>query len=518
MARQKSVLNYNVSDMLDSFNQEFHDSLSSIEHYQPHPKQQIFHLSMMKEKLFIGGNRSGKTVANVCECIWRLTKTHPFRPDLNAIPEPVRGRFVTVSFTEGLLKIVLPLFKKWLPKKYLIQGSFEKSYSNSERTLRLTNGAFIEFMTYEQDVEKFAGTSRHFIAFDEEPPMHIWEECILRIVDTYGDWWISMTPVEGLTWIYEEIYEPWKDGDRPKTLVLEVNIKENPHIKEEAREAILGNIRNQESRKAREEGRFEENGGRIYKDYDESVHVLRGDFTPPVGSRIYTSLDTGFRHPAVWLWHCVEPSGRITTFHEISRSETTVEQFAILVREYEKEFIEDKGLEIYMRTGDPAMKQVRETTGTSVLQEYAKHGIYIFVESVPRDVDTGINKVTQYFKGRIGKSREPIYRIHESCLNLMRGLKRYRWDKFESKKLEYNNAPKKTPKKKDDDEVDSLRYFMTLMDDLTPDKLEDVTRGLDLQKDLGISYTPIVPDYDPGITSGLVSDVYESSVYSGMEG
>lgn len=519
MAREKKAENLTVVDMLDSFSKEFNDSLSSIEHYRPHDKQKIFHISQMKEKLFIGGNRSGKTVANVCECIWRATKTHPYRPDLNAIAEPVRGRFVTVSFVDGLIKIVLPLFKKWLPKKYLIQGSWEKSYNKMERTLTLNNGSFIEFMSYDQEVEKFAGTSRHFVAFDEEPPMVVWEECLLRLADTYGDWWISMTPVEGLTWIYEEIYVLWKDGERPRTLVLEVNIKENPHVSAEAREVILGNIRDKEKRAAREEGRFEEYGGRVYKAFSEETHVLRGEYRIHPDARIYTSLDTGFRHPAVWLWHAVEPSGRIVTFHEISLSETTVETLAQMVKEFEEKRLASVGQTVYLRTGDPAMKQTRETTGTSVIQEYAKHGLYLFVESVTRDLDTGINKVTQYLSTNLSKEKGkfiPIYQIHESCEELIRGMKRYRWDKYASKKMEYDNAPKKTPKKKDDDEVDSLRYFMTLMDDLTPDKVEIVRAKYDL-KDLGIDYEPIPVPYDPEVPSDLIGNVYESSIVVGME-
>lgn len=513
----KKAESLSVSDMLDTFAKEFNESLASISNYVPHEKQMIFHFSEMKEKLFIGGNRSGKTVANVCECIWRVTKTHPYRPDLNSIAEPIRGRFVTVSFVDGLLKIVLPLFKKWLPKKYLINGSWDKSYKKDERTLYLANGSFIEFMSYDQEVEKFAGTSRHFVAFDEEPPMAVWEECLLRLADTYGDWWISMTPVEGLTWIYEEIYVPHKDGERPGTLVLEVNIKENPHVSEQAREYILGNIRDKGRRAAREEGKFEEYSGRIYKDFSETLHVFRGDYTIPPNSRIYTSLDTGFRHPAVWLWHAVEPSGRIVTFHEISLSETTVEELATMVNDYEKKHLAPVGHSVYLRTGDPAMKQHRETTGTSVIMEYAKHGIYLFVESVTRDVDTGINKVTQYLQANIGTDDMfvPLYQIHESCENLIRGMKRYRWDKFASKKMEYDNAPKKTPKKKDDDEVDSLRYFMTLMDDLTPDKIDIVKAKVDL-KDLGYDYTPIPVPYDPD-TPGLIGNVYESSTTYGME-
>ena len=56
----------------------------NIKHYKPHAKQRVFHSSTKKKKLYIGGNRSGKTTGGVVECIWRASCTHPFRPDLKA--------------------------------------------------------------------------------------------------------------------------------------------------------------------------------------------------------------------------------------------------------------------------------------------------------------------------------------------------------------------------------------------------------------------------------------------------
>ena len=285
-----------LAEMLESVADELDSQIESVYSYTPHPKQKLFHESKAEEKLLIGGNRSGKTVSNVVECIWRLTKTHPFRPDLNAIKEPIRGRIVTVSLKEGLQKIVLPMFKKWMPKKYLINRSWDRSYNKEERTLYLADGSFIEFMTYEQDLEKFAGTSRHFVSFDEEPPMLIWQECLMRLIDTDGDWWISMTPVEGLTWIFDMIYKPWEEGNRPETLVVKVSMHDNPHLTTRGKEKILKNVTDDEDRQAREEGSFVEVKGLVYKDFNVQLHV-RPAFTLKKDMQIWTSLDTGWRHP-----------------------------------------------------------------------------------------------------------------------------------------------------------------------------------------------------------------------------
>jgi len=73
-------------------------------------------------------------------------------------------------------KIILPLYKQWLPKTYLINGSWEQSYSRERHVLTLNNGSFVEFMSQDQDLDKFAGSSRHFVHFDEECPKSVFQE------------------------------------------------------------------------------------------------------------------------------------------------------------------------------------------------------------------------------------------------------------------------------------------------------------------------------------------------------
>lgn len=509
---------FSLSQMLEQVSDQLASAVTSIYSYVPHEKQKMFHCSTLEEKLFIGGNRSGKTVGNVIECIWWITKTHPFREDVRNIEGEVRGRLVTTSFKEGLEKVVLPMFKKWVPKKYLIGRSWDKSYSNSLKTLTLVDGSFIEFMSYDQELEKFAGTSRHFISFDEEPPRVIWQECLMRLIDTDGSWWISMTPVEGLTWVYEEIYKVWEDGDRPDTLVLLVNMNENPHLTQKGKDKVMKNVADEDERMAREEGRFAEIGGRIYKTFDKRIHVIpQESFVLQPWMKIYTSLDTGYRHPAAWLWHAVYPDGRIRTFHEIVLSERTIDVLAAMVHEYEKKTLHPLGIysEDIIRTGDPAIKQTREITGTSVMQEYANHDIYIGVSGVTRDVDIGIIKVTQYMNTYVEREghKVPLWACTDECTVLAKQMASYRWDKYASKTMEYKNAPKATPHKKDDDAPDSLRYFVTLMDDLTPDKLDELQKNPNM-----LDSVPYYDNTAPSIPGGTPYNIYEGSILYGMEG
>src|SRR5213595_100558 len=365
-------------------------------------------------------------------------------------------------------------------------------------------------MSYDQELEKFAGTSRHFCSFDEEPPRSVWEECLMRLIDTDGDWWISMTPVEGLTWVFDFIYDPSRNGEREETLVLQVSMDDNPHLSDRAKDKILKNITDDADRQARKEGSFVEIKGLVYKEFDPHIH-RRSTFELKPGMRIWTSLDTGWRHPAAWLWHAVDSRGHIVTFHEIVESERTVESLAAEVLEFEAEFIISKGCEVFARTGDPAMKQHKEHNGTSIIQEYANRGIYIGVEGVPAgpgSVDIGVTKLTQYMTTEVNGF--PLWTYINTPV-LERQMKNLRWEKFDSKKLEYKKALKTTIEKKNDDAPDSLRYLITLMDDLTPDKVADLRKNVDMLPSVSEYYNPIAPRL-----GGFQS--YSGSILSGIEG
>src|SRR5690349_2624838 len=119
-------------------------------------------------------------------------------------------------------------------------------------------------MTYEQDREKFAGTSRHWIWFDEEPPKDIYDECKLRILDTEGCIYLTMTPVDGMTWTFDEIHLKGLTGEDPNIFVVIIDTEENPYLSKEAISNVLDGLDDDE-RRARKEGRYVQLGGLVYK-------------------------------------------------------------------------------------------------------------------------------------------------------------------------------------------------------------------------------------------------------------
>jgi phage terminase large subunit-like protein len=417
--------------------------LPNIHAYTPHEKQIEFHASTSPGRQFIGGNRSGKTTGGAAEAVMYLRGEHPYR-EVKWEP-PIRGRCVTVDVEQGIKKIVLPQIKQFVPPSDLINGSWEDSWDAQGKTLTLENGSFIEFLTYEQDLEKFAGTSRHFVWFDEEPPKAIYTECMLRLLDTNGDWWMTMTPVDGLTWTFEEIYE--KSAHDPYIFVVEVDTDDNPHIGEEEKHRIFSGL-SEEDIEARKRGHYISLGGLIYPEFNSSLHIIK-PMAPPRGWLRFNSMDSGFTNPTAWLFCCVDKEGRVVVFDEHVETNRIVAYHASKVLERDLFWSSPAAYNV----GDPSIRNSDPITGTSVQLEYAENGVYIIPGN--NDVRAGIDRIKRKL---IGAGNGPQLYITENCRYTIWEWKRYRWKTYRQKQLNYEKNRPEEPHKKDDHAMDALRY------------------------------------------------------------
>lgn len=417
----------------------------NIDAYEPHEKQVLFHSSSVHGRQFIGGNRSGKTLGGMTETIYYARGNHPFKRLL--WEPPVKLRVVTVDFNQGLNQIILPDFKRLVPPSALINGSWEDSYNKQLRELTFENGSTVEFMSYEQDVDKFAGTSRHGIWFDEEPPYEIFTECMLRLIDTDGNWWMTMTPVEGMTWTYDSIYS--KNGIDPNIFVLEVDMDDNPHLTKEAKDKVLSGLTDDE-KTARQHGRYISRGGVIYPEFDPNVHVI-DPIGPPPGWMKFNMMDHGTTNPTAWLWGCVDSQGRILIYDEYYEGGHIIKHYALKV--HEKNLV--YGYPEY-NVGDPSIRNTDAITGTSIQLEYADNGLYIIPGN--NEVLAGIDRVKKKLLGvGAGKNDRQLY-ITRNCVNLIWELRRYKWAVWARRQAEREKNKKEEPQKKDDHACDALRY------------------------------------------------------------
>lgn len=429
---------------------------------QRHYKQIEFHRSQANGRQFLGGNRSGKTVAGINEDIMWARGQHPFIKDM---PPFTIGRIVTVDYKNGMHKIILPQLKQWLPPSSLVNGSWEDSWDGNLYTLTLQNGSEIEIMSHEQPLEKFAGVPRHWIHFDEEPPFDIFKECKARLADYNGRWWMTMTPVEGMTWTYEEI---WEKRHTNLIDVVQVHQDENPYLNAEGRKNLQEGY-DQIEQEIRAEGKYVAISGLVFKTFDPEIHVIPSIIPPSSGWTHYRSLDHGFNNPTAVYCHAVNSKdGTVITYREHYRREWVIQQHAEFLKDEEAKLRDEHGILFFLSIADPAITQRSAVTGLSVQIEYGQHGIN-WALGAKRDVNAGLDKMNNYL--RLGK-----WFITEDCPNLIKEMRKYKRAQYATSKLREKNNPKEEPQKKDDHAIDSTRYFFSYMPDLdvkapTPDAI-----------------------------------------------
>ncbi len=142
--------------------------------------------------LVLGGNRSGKTLLGAIKVVKLLLEK-----------ENAEGWAATWS--DLLVPVLMKKYFLVIPKSEIAYGEFNEQRGFKNRIIIFKNGSVLRFKTYEQGWESFQGSSKDVIHLDEEAPVEIYRECLMRLVDKRGVMIRTMTPVNGLTYTYEEV-------------------------------------------------------------------------------------------------------------------------------------------------------------------------------------------------------------------------------------------------------------------------------------------------------------------------
>ena len=408
-----------------------------------HQKQLAFHKCNKRNRWVFGGNRSGKTECGAVECLWMLRGVHPYRENKNA----TCGWAVTVSeevqreVTQK--KILRYLNPEWIEKITMSSGSADSPEQGVIDTIYIRSAlggvSQLTFKTYEQGREKFQGASLDFVWFDEEPPRDVYYECLMRVMDKRGDLFGTMTPLKGLTWVYDDIYLNPKGDEEIWTESMEW--KDNPFLPKDEIERLSKSLDGEDA-ESRRYGRFLTSGGLVYPEFDSSVHVIE-PFTLPREWQSGISIDPGLTNPLSCHFYYQDYDGNIYVAYEHYERGKSVEHHAKKIIELAREigwrFRADGRLEAYI---DSASNQRTLASEKSVAELFYDYGIAVNTK-VNKDVFSGISKVRELFS-----RRPPAVYIFKNCVNFIREIKGYAWGKGDA------------PIKRDDHAMDEFRYYV----------------------------------------------------------
>ena len=409
-----------------------------------HKKQIAFHRCKKRNRWIFGGNRSGKTECGAVECVYMARGIHPYRKNRPNVFGWVVSLSQQVQRDVAQKKILQYLAPEWIEDIAMTVGK-KGSPSGVIDQIRVKNVfggvSVIGFKSCDQGREKFQGASLDFVWFDEEPPKDIYDECRMRVMDRAGDIFGTMTPLKGLTFVFDEIY--MNRGNNPEVWYEFMEWADNPFLKKSEIQLFESSL-DEKQLESRRYGKFCVNEGLVYPEFDERIHVI-ASFPIPFEWQDQISIDPGLNNPLSAHWYCTDYDGNVYVVAEHYEAKRDIDHHAERIRRISEALgwhTDFKGRLCALI--DSAANQRTLAGSKSVSELFYERGINVNA-NVDKNLFAGIARVKSYLKGENGKPR--LY-IFENCVNLIRELKGYFWGEGD------------VPKKRDDHALDELRYYL----------------------------------------------------------
>lgn len=408
-----------------------------------HVKQMAFHKCMKRNRWVFGGNRSGKTECGAVETVWLARGIHPYRRNKPDIACWVVSLSQAVQREVAQQKVLHYLDPAWIEDVVMLVGS-KGSPAHGVIDYILVKNVFggtskIAFKSCEAGREKFQGASLDFVWFDEEPPKDVYDECKMRVLDRRGHVFGTMTPLKGLSWVYDEIYLNCHNSSEVWCIFMEW--ADNPYLAQEE-VGEMSKTMSADMLESRRYGKFTSGQGLVYSEFCEA-NVIE-PFDVPIEWQDVLSIDPGLSNPLSCHWYARDFDGNVYVVAEHYQANRSVAYHAQKIREISDSlnWKRNKAGQIEALC-DSAANQRTLNGERSVAELFCDNGVLVNTR-VDKSVYAGINKVKGLLKPLSGPPRLFVF---SCCVNMIREFKGYLWGSNDS------------PVKRDDHAMDELRYY-----------------------------------------------------------
>lgn len=423
--------------------------------YVPHQAQTPIHSSPARHKVAAMGRRTGKSTAGGKELFVEATVT---RFHLASLAETGKRRefwIVGPEYTDSekefrtlwntLKRHGAPMDKP---------GSYYDAHSG-DMQVSMYGGKFLVIGKSAKHEERLVGEGLDGVIMAEAAKLRerVWAKYIRPTLADTGGWSIHNSTPEGKNWFYESwmkgqsTLEPdWMSWRMPSwyNTVIFPGGRQDPEILALERDLSTETF-NQEIAAL-----FTDFAGRVFKDFDEEVHVRDFSYNPAWPA--YGACDYGFTNPFVWLLIQVDPWGSVYVVDEMYERGLTIDEAAIE--------ISARGLRpSAMRTfyPDPASPgDSRLLEQKLKLQSQRGTGGEIAIRL--RIIRAALKERNTHLPfGHV--DRTPRLFINRRCTHAIQEMNDYRYPEHKS---EVKDAPE-APLKKDDHVPEALGRFMVGM-------------------------------------------------------
>ncbi len=270
------------------------------------------------ERLFMAGNRVGKTEAGGYELVCHLTGNYPDWWDGKRFNHAVRALAAgdTSQTTKDIIQTKLCGGEygtdKWgtglIPRECLGKPTLKQGITGaySEVPIKHASGesSMLKLRSYDQGRRIFQGTEEDIIWMDEECPYDVYEEALVRLMTTNGIFILTFTPLSGLTELVKAFLKSTSEQvlgnpDQPRYKV-QAGWKHAPHLTEEQQQKLIKSLKLKPHQlKARMDGEPSLGEGAIYP-YDPDDIKVKPFMIPQHWPRAY-GMDVGWKRTAV-IW------------------------------------------------------------------------------------------------------------------------------------------------------------------------------------------------------------------------
>jgi phage terminase large subunit-like protein len=359
---------------------------NKIRYYIPYEKQEEFHSTIKRERLFMAGNQLGKTLAGAAEMTYHLTGEYPdwwqgrrFKRPIMAWASGVTGESVRDTTQRLLVGRPDEYGTGYIPKRTIV-GTPKKAMGVPDLldsvAIRHISGGIsrLYFKSYEKGQKKWQGETLDVVWFDEEPPEDIYTEGLARTNATGGFAYMTFTPLQGMSVVVKKfITEPTDER-----AVIRMTIYDVDHYTEQERQTIIDSYPEHE-REARANGVPTLGSGAIFPISESAITVEA--FAIPKHWKRVAGLDFGWDHPSAGSWLAYDADTDTVYLYDVYKARQTlipVQASAINAR----------GTWIPVAWPHDGYQTKDAMQGEQIAEQYRKEGVNMMSESA-RFLKTG---------------------------------------------------------------------------------------------------------------------------------
>ena len=274
-------------------------------------QQQFFELGVEKrERLFLGGNQTGKSTVGAYETACHLTGLYPDWWTGKRFDHPTKGwacgeggllvRDVSQTKLCGTPGSEIDLGTGFIPRSALLGKSAGHGVADlfdSIRVRHVSGGtSSLSFKSYDQGRTKFQGATLDFVWLDEEPSEEILSECLARLTGD-GCLFATLTPLLGFTRLVNRFLEDGSPEARRDRACVKMGLRHAEHFSDEEKARRLSSYPAHE-RAARENGDPMLGSGAVFEEVQEGdITVALRLIDAPAHWAYLWGVDFGIGHP-----------------------------------------------------------------------------------------------------------------------------------------------------------------------------------------------------------------------------